>query len=66
VSWHKSKNRWQVQIQVDKQAMLGYFSSEIDAARAYNEAARAYFGEFAKLNDLEEIQSTKNTDDLSK
>lgn len=29
---------------------LGYFSRKSDAAKAYNEAAKMYHGEFAKLN----------------
>ena len=29
---------------------LGYFTDKIDAARAYDAAARKYYGEFAKLN----------------
>jgi hypothetical protein len=31
---------------------LGYFSTPEEAARAYNEAARKLFGEFARLNPL--------------
>ena len=33
-----------------KQIFLGRFNSEDDAARAYDESARKYFGEFARLN----------------
>lgn len=32
---------------------LGYFSSEEEAANAYNEAALKYHGDFAKLNKIE-------------
>lgn len=33
-----------------KRITLGHFSQEIDAAKAYNEAALEYFGKFAYLN----------------
>lgn len=35
-----------------KTISLGYFASEIEAAKAYNEAAIKYFGEFARLNKI--------------
>jgi hypothetical protein len=31
---------------------LGSFINKLDAAKAYNEAAIKYHGEFAKLNEL--------------
>jgi hypothetical protein len=46
---------WQARITVDQKAIsLGYYADPKDAARAYNEAAKKYFGEFAKLNVIED------------
>lgn len=43
--------RWAAYIQVDKKLKrIGAFKKEEDAAIAYNEAAKKYYGEFAKLN----------------
>jgi hypothetical protein len=52
VSWKKGRhNCWKACIKIDsKQRHLGYYHDEIEAARAYDAAARENFGEFALLN----------------
>jgi hypothetical protein len=51
VQRHKLNGRWRATICVNRvRNHLGYFASEVDAARAYDEAARELFGEFARLN----------------
>lgn len=46
-------NSWEVQINVNrKRIYIGRFQNEIDAAKAYDESARRYFGEFAAINFL--------------
>lgn len=47
----KNRNRFEAYIHInDKKINLGQFISEIDAAKAYNEAAIKYHGEYACLN----------------
>ena len=54
VSFHKRQNKWISYIKINKRLKtIGYFNSEIDAARAYNEKAKELFGEFANLNVFE-------------
>lgn len=51
VYWKKKNRKWVARIGFQKKEIhLGYFRSEIDAARAYDRAARKYHGEFASLN----------------
>lgn len=51
VFWHKLRRKWQAQIRKNYKAIyLGYYDSEVEAARTYDRAAKDLFGEFAKPN----------------
>lgn len=53
VSWHKQHQKWQVRItsrQTGRLLHIGYFTDEVQAAKAYDDAARAQYGEFALTN----------------
>lgn len=51
VSWKSECKKWCAQIQMaDGKKHLGYFCDELDAAKAYDAAAFAHSGAFARLN----------------
>ena len=51
VIWSSHKRRWTVKIiALGRAHHIGYFWSELEAAYAYDAAAREYFGEFACTN----------------
>lgn len=53
VSWKKSNHKWCTQITFSgKTIHLGLFVNIKEAAKAYNEAARKYHGNFAVLNNI--------------
>lgn len=55
VVWHKRDKKFQASIKLNsKRIYLGYFNTAEAAARAYNEAAIKYHGEFASLNKLKD------------
>ena len=54
------KKKWRAIVTVDKKHIrLGNFYTEIEAARAYNEAALEHYGEFAYINRLPEDGTEK-------
>ena len=58
VSWGKMQGSWLAHIMKNnKTRHLGSFSTQEDAARAYNKAAIELFGEFACLNVVESDES---------
>lgn len=51
VSWSKKAGKWRAYIAPNrKQISLGCFMDVIEAARAYDKAAKKLFGKFANLN----------------
>lgn len=51
VYWQKNRKKWYAQIVIDNENLfLGGFDAADDAARAYNDAAKMHFGEYARLN----------------
>ena len=52
VSLDGRRDLWRARIKLDdKQKWLGYFRTKEEAAAAYADAARQYFGEFARVTD---------------
>jgi hypothetical protein len=53
VSWKVSNGKWQARIRVEKQQYhIGLYDTELEAAYAYNEAAKLQHGDYSRLNVL--------------
>src|SRR6266436_3752554 len=53
VTFHKTTKKWRATIKIKQQKItLGLFFNKEQAALAYNQAAIAYFGEYAVLNNI--------------
>ena len=51
VTWNKQHKKWRARIMYNKKEIfIGHYTSEIEAAKAYDNEAKKYFGEFAYLN----------------
>jgi len=51
VTWHKNLNKWEAGISISgKRYHVGFYKTPEAAARAYDDAAKKYHGEFARLN----------------
>jgi hypothetical protein len=51
-----NKTKWRVQITVNNKVLhVGHYLTELEAALAYNEADIKYHGEFACLNNFENV-----------
>lgn len=51
VSWHKRQEKWIAYIKLNnKFKHIGYFTDLVEAAKARDDLAKKYYGEFAMLN----------------
>lgn len=53
------RDKWRARITLNGKTMhLGLFASAVDAALAYNETAKELFGNFANLNEVNNVQTS--------
>jgi hypothetical protein len=60
VSWSKRDNKWLSELQTNnKSYYLGIYKDKIEAAKAYDKKAIEFFGEYAKTNFPQKLNSLK-------
>ena len=58
VSWNVAAKKWQVRITANKVThQLGFFKCEKEAAKVWNEKAKELYGEFARLNRVDDLEA---------
>jgi hypothetical protein len=51
IRWDKNREKWQVRLTINgRRKSFGYYADEIEAAKAYDMAAKIYRGKYAVLN----------------
>ena len=61
VSFSRIDKKWKAGIEVNGKGInLGHFKDEKDAARAYNKAAKKYFGDIAYQNPVDRVKSRRD------
>jgi hypothetical protein len=57
VIWMKDRQKWRAVLKLNGRNIIGgNFEDKLEAAKAYNELAKKYHGEYAQLNDIKEEQ----------
>jgi hypothetical protein len=58
VSWHPQRNKWRARLHyLGNEIHIGVFDSKEDAARAFNKKAAELYGEYARLNVINEEET---------
>ena len=62
--WNKTNKKWQATISINQRnTIIGLFPNELDAARAFNNAAIQHHGEFAVLNPIPDDDTNTDSQD---